>query len=101
MATKTWLGMWTKRYEEMGKTFQTATVTFEPIIFTIEPENIKAVLATDFNSFEMGERRRKVLGQLVGPGIFMNDGAAWKHSRVSEFVLYTYKKCKIDFDCRL
>ncbi|ORY13585.1 cytochrome P450 [Clohesyomyces aquaticus] len=73
--------MWIDRYQQIGKTFESATVSIQPIIFTIEPENIKTILATDFDSFELGSRRRTLMGPIVGPGIFSNDGAAWKHSR--------------------
>lgn len=79
----TWLDMWYHRYIEVGSTFESATVSMEPIIFTNEPENIKTILATDFKTFDLGDRRRKLMGPLVGPGIFSNDGQAWRHSRVS------------------
>lgn len=80
----TWLEMWCHRYSTVGTTFESATVTFEPIIFTNDPENIKTILATDFKTFELGDRRRQLMGPLVGPGVFSNDGLAWSHSRVSE-----------------
>jgi hypothetical protein len=79
----TYLEMWMNRYTNIGKTFSSATMSIDQIIFTIEPENIKTILATDFNSFELGQRRRTLMGPVTGPGIFSNDGAAWKHSRVS------------------
>lgn len=84
-ATKshTWLDMWCRRYSTVGATFESATVTIDPIIFTNEPENIEAMLSTDFKSFELGERRRRLSGPLLGPGIFSNEGPAWRHSRVS------------------
>ncbi len=80
----TWLDMWYHRYLDVGSTFESATVSIEPIIFTNEPENIKTILATDFKTFELGDRRRRLMDPLVGPGIFSNDGQAWRHSRVSE-----------------
>jgi hypothetical protein len=78
----TYLEMWISRYASIGKTFSSATMSIDQIIFTIEPENIKTILATDFDSFELGQRRRTLMGPVTGPGIFSNDGAAWKHSRV-------------------
>lgn len=78
----TYLEMWIDRYANIGKTFSSATMSIDQIIFTIEPENIKTILATDFDSFELGQRRRTLMGPVTGPGIFSNDGAAWKHSRV-------------------
>lgn len=50
------------------------------IIFTIEPENIKAVLATQFNDFSLGTRHAHFY-PLLGDGIFTLDGEGWKHSR--------------------
>jgi len=81
--SKTWLEMWWRRYATIGTTFESATVSIDSIIFTNEPENIKSILATQFKTFELGDRRRNLMGPLIGPGIFSNDGAAWKHSRVS------------------
>lgn len=79
----TWLDMWCRRYSTVAATFESATVSIDPIIFTNEPENIKAMLSTDFESFDLGDRRRRLVGPLLGPGIFSNDGPAWRHSRVS------------------
>lgn len=50
-------------------------------INTIDPENIKTVLATSFNDFGLGHRLH-TFGPLLGRGIFTTDGAHWEHSRV-------------------
>lgn len=50
------------------------------ILFTIEPENIKAVLATQFNDFALGSRHAHFL-PLLGDGIFTLDSHGWKNSR--------------------
>jgi len=50
----------------LGKTF----------VSTIEPENLKSVLATDFKNWRVGNERKKFLGPLLGEGIFTSDGAA-------------------------
>lgn len=50
------------------------------IIITHDPENIKAILATQFNDFVLGSRR-KSFHITLGDGIFTLDGAGWKHSR--------------------
>lgn len=50
------------------------------ILFTIEPENIKAVLATQFNDFALGSRHAHFL-PLLGDGIFTLDSHGWKSSR--------------------
>lgn len=49
-------------------------------IFTDEPENIKALLATQFQDFGLG-LRRVTLYPLFGDGIFTLDGPGWSHSR--------------------
>nr|P16141.4 RecName: Full=Cytochrome P450 52A4; AltName: Full=Alkane-inducible P450-ALK3-A; AltName: Full=CYPLIIA4; AltName: Full=Cytochrome P450-CM2 [Candida maltosa]CAA39367.1 n-alkane inducible cytochrome P-450 [Candida maltosa] len=50
------------------------------IIETTDPENVKAILATQFNDFSLGTRH-DFLYSLLGDGIFTLDGAGWKHSR--------------------
>ena len=50
------------------------------IILTHDPENIKAILATQFNDFILGSRHECVKITL-GDGIFTLDGTGWKHSR--------------------
>lgn len=51
------------------------------IYLTDDPENVKAMLATDFDSWSLGEERIKNMSSYLGHGIFTNEGAAWKHSR--------------------
>lgn len=69
-----------ERFEANGPTFS-STVLGLRLYHTIDPENIKAILATNFNDFGLG-RRLKTFGDLLGKGIFTSDGAAWEHSRV-------------------
>lgn len=49
-------------------------------IITGDPENIKAVLSTQFNEFGFGTRH-KAFYPLLGDGIFTLEGPGWKHSR--------------------
>ncbi|TVY12831.1 Cytochrome P450 monooxygenase fsdH [Lachnellula arida] len=49
-------------------------------IWTVEPENIKAVLTTKFKDFSLGNRPA-VMGPLLGRGVFVTDGEEWSHSR--------------------
>ncbi|KAJ5232375.1 hypothetical protein N7468_005331 [Penicillium chermesinum] len=51
------------------------------IIFTIEPRNVQAVLATQFKDFELGGVRRLSMHPLLGTGIFTADGEEWSRSR--------------------
>lgn len=50
------------------------------IVLTVDPENIKAVLATQFNDFSLGTRHAH-FAPLLGDGIFTLDGNGWKDSR--------------------
>lgn len=49
-------------------------------ITTQDPENIKALLSTQFKEFGFG-RRYQAFYPLLGDGIFTLDGVGWKHSR--------------------
>lgn len=50
------------------------------IIATTNPENVKHVLATQFQDFDLGFRT-SVMIPLLGEGVFTLDGTGWKHSR--------------------
>ncbi len=67
------------RYRELGNTF-TASLLGNTLILTIEPENIRTILANKFDDFGLG-RRLDGFSPLLTGGIFVNDGEPWKHSR--------------------
>lgn len=48
---------------------------------TTDPENIKAILATQFEDFELGPMRRGNFFPMLGNGIFTADGEGWVHGR--------------------
>jgi cytochrome P450 len=48
---------------------------------TVEPTNVKALLATQFKEFDLGPRRQGTFGPLFGHGIFSDDGERWERSR--------------------
>ena len=50
------------------------------VVVTRDPENLKAILATQFNDFALG-LRHKQLHPVLGDGIFTLDGEGWKQSR--------------------
>jgi len=51
-------------------------------ILTVDPENLKAMLATQFADFEQGKIKRDgIVGPIFGDGIFGQDGKKWEHSR--------------------
>lgn len=68
-------------YEKYGETFIITNPFTPAIIATCSPENIKAILSTDFSSFHLGPLRHQALSPLLGEGIFTQDGDPWKHSR--------------------
>ncbi len=62
-------------------TYGHTTFFGEQVIHTAEPRNVQAILATKFNDFEIGKRRHRQFGPLLGHGIFTSDGAMWEHYR--------------------
>lgn len=68
-----------RRHEAGGYTFQSQTLGSR-VISTSEPENIKAILATNFEDYSVGFRQA-ALGPLLGKGIFTTDSMEWEVSR--------------------
>lgn len=60
-------------------TIQATQPDFSTVVLTIEPANLQAMLATQFNDFET--QRYNVFKPLLGRSIFNSDGAFWAHSR--------------------
>ncbi|KAE8385578.1 cytochrome P450 [Aspergillus alliaceus] len=57
-----------------------AVLLGKSFISTSDPENIKAVLATQFQDFNLGERN-DAFAPFLGRGIFTEDGPEWERSR--------------------
>ncbi|KAF2994619.1 hypothetical protein E8E13_003372 [Curvularia kusanoi] len=53
----------------------------DKVIFTCDPKNVQAILATQFNDFELGQVRRGSFAPLLGHGIFSADGKQWERAR--------------------
>jgi cytochrome P450 len=51
------------------------------VIFTAEPANLRALVATNFKDFELPFERNEALRPLFGEAIFIQNGEAWRHSR--------------------
>ncbi|KAJ6461237.1 cytochrome P450 [Mycena vitilis] len=88
---------------ELGNIFR-VRVLFKDRFFTCEPEHLKIILATEFNSFEKGEVTRVIFGPFLGLGIFSADGELWKfhramtrpffkRDRISDFELFDRHSC--------
>lgn len=67
-------------YQQYGKTFQ-ANVFGETVIYTSDMENIQAINTTQFDNFGVEGIRRQANANWVGEGVFVSDGATWKHAR--------------------
>jgi len=51
------------------------------IVFTADPENIKAILAKQFDDYGKGEPFHREWSEFLGDSIFTTDGHAWHTSR--------------------
>lgn len=69
----------TELFSKLGSTF-TAKELLSRVIATTEPENIKAILSTNFKDYGIGFRL-EYFGPLLGAGIFDTDGDHWAASR--------------------
>ncbi|KAF2269792.1 cytochrome P450 [Lojkania enalia] len=50
-------------------------------VYTIQPENIKTVLSTNFTHFHRPRTMPNALDPVMGQGVFTSNGEAWAHSR--------------------
>ncbi|KAI1413298.1 cytochrome P450 monooxygenase [Hypoxylon sp. FL1857] len=66
-------------FRRLGNTFRQVVGT-NTSIFTIEPANIETLLSSNVKDWGLGFRRT-IFFPLLGDGIFLQDGDAWKHSR--------------------
>lgn len=76
---KRWIDYLADQFDIHGTTFRQRFLS-RRLITTIEPENIKAILATQFKDFCLGTRHEQ-FDPLLGDGIFTLDGAGWSHAR--------------------
>ena len=65
----------------MGRYTYSSILSGVRVIQTCEPENIKAILATQFKDFNLPDSRKDSLGPMFGHGIFTTDGKEWETSR--------------------
>lgn len=98
---KRWLPWVEYEFRKHGTTFM-EPIFGRDIFMTCNPENIKALLATQFNDFGLGNRYQHFL-PLLGVGIFTLDGAGWSHSRAllrpqfsREQVMFSHNRSQSD-----
>ncbi|MCJ1471965.1 hypothetical protein MMC13_000608 [Lambiella insularis] len=69
------------RSESMADRTYVVHILGKTIHMTADPKNIQAVLATQFQDFDLGVVRHDNFFPLLGNGIFTTDGKVWEHSR--------------------
>ncbi|KXT08306.1 hypothetical protein AC579_1791 [Pseudocercospora musae] len=78
--TKTYPILMLKEHEKHGDTYSQWSGPLYTVI-TRDTNNIRAILHTQFKSFEVGSGRHGCVLPLLGDGIFTQDGPKWKASR--------------------
>ncbi|KAK2005113.1 cytochrome P450 [Colletotrichum falcatum] len=72
---------WTERLSTVkGRTGET-TLLGRRVVFTTDPENIKAILATQFSDYGKGKPFHEEWKEFLGDSIFTTDGEQWQASR--------------------
>ncbi|KAJ4326148.1 hypothetical protein N0V84_003198 [Fusarium piperis] len=67
-------------FKEMGTTYVEKRWTWQ-CVYTCDPLNLKQILATASEDFDLPEFRTSVIGHVFGRGIFVLSGHTWKHAR--------------------
>ncbi|KAF9034327.1 cytochrome P450 monooxygenase pc-3 [Panaeolus papilionaceus] len=88
------LAAWVKEY---GQNYLQINLFSTKILYTTEPDHIKAILVKEFNSFEKGAMLNNQMGSLLGQGIFNADGELWKFHRAITRPFFTKERIS-DFD---
>ncbi|KAF7857006.1 hypothetical protein EAF04_009766 [Stromatinia cepivora] len=70
-----------KKHEEVNALTYSNSILGKDGFSTIDENNIKAVLATQFRDFDLGSERIDNLMPFIGAGIFAQDGKYWERSR--------------------
>lgn len=80
------LKFWNDTFMRLCKSHETpytaeATIAGQRIIITADQENVKAILATQFDDFGKGKKFRDDWVDMLGHSIFNSDGQAWHEAR--------------------
>lgn len=65
------------RFDILGVTTAQLSVLSMTFVSTLEPENLKSVLSSDFQNYSLGDNRKKLMRPVLGDGIFTTDGKEW------------------------
>lgn len=77
---KVFLELTRARFYIAGFTYS-AKIAGNRTIFTVEPENIKAIFADRFEDFDVGWVRLRAFAPTIGEVLITSDGARWHHQR--------------------
>ncbi|KAL5391736.1 hypothetical protein DPSP01_001026 [Paraphaeosphaeria sporulosa] len=75
------LERWTNTLTSHNAHTLIAKVFGQTVLWTDDPENVKTMLATNFDQWSLGQERIQQMKAYLGHGIFTSEGASWKHSR--------------------
>ena len=67
-------------FESYGTTFR-AKIMGKTVLYTMDVQNIQAVVALEFEKFGVEPLRQATSGTWMGKGIFVTDGPVWDHAR--------------------
>ncbi|CAG7562091.1 unnamed protein product [Fusarium equiseti] len=67
-------------FKQMGTTYIERRWSWQ-CVYTCDPQNVKQILATACEDFDLPEFRTSVIGNVFGQGIFVLSGHTWKHAR--------------------
>ncbi|KIJ25685.1 hypothetical protein M422DRAFT_236883 [Sphaerobolus stellatus SS14] len=85
---------WAEKY---GPTYDMNLLWGNQII-TVDPSNVKHMLANDFESFGKGAKFHTMLETFLGSGIFTTDGDVWKMHRAIARPFFSAERVT-DFEC--
>ncbi|KAL5316574.1 hypothetical protein ACEPPN_015623 [Leptodophora sp. 'Broadleaf-Isolate-01'] len=89
------LAFFTEQFDQLSPTAEVKILGGIGYV-TQDPENIEALLSTQFEDFHLGPRTL-AMKAMIGNGIFTQDGTAWKHSREvlrQQFMRVQYQNLK-------
>ncbi|KAJ7115327.1 cytochrome P450 monooxygenase pc-1 [Mycena epipterygia] len=66
--------------DSLGPVFDICPL-WENVVFTVSPEHIQIILATDFTNYIKGRRFRDAMESVLGSGVFNSDGEMWSFHR--------------------
>ncbi|KAF8538051.1 cytochrome P450 [Trichophaea hybrida] len=73
--------LWTMRFKQYKHYTIETEIVLQRFILTAEPENIKAILATQFLDYGKGRVFHDQWKEVLGDSIFTTDGKEWQSSR--------------------